>query len=342
MSKRVLLCLSHSIEEYDQLKLLSGLGYEVSSIGGYIDPRHPHDPKRPALGIDQVDVVREAVDGQNLDDNLGEAQAWIPDAILEWLGPTGIIIFHHYLDQRLWPQWHHLQDWIDGGGRVVWRTVGQSVEQNEKNAAMFRDVGLEIVRYSPREENIPGYAGSDALIRFYKDPEEWGGWTGEDPVVTNFTQELARRHPWTNSEYYIEATRGLACAPAGPGSEVLPGGMGILSYEDMKERLRTARAYLYTGTQPASYTLGLLEALMTGIPVISIAPSYMQIFPYGPSLYEGADLCGESFELPSHARLRLAQLLERPDHAYSYIQREATIAEFGIETVGRAWAEFLG
>jgi hypothetical protein len=30
--------------------------------------------------------------------------------------------------------------------------------------------GLEIVRYSPMERNIPGYIGEDALIRFYKDP----------------------------------------------------------------------------------------------------------------------------------------------------------------------------
>ena len=46
---RIALCLSHSIEEHDQLKLLSGMGYEVFSIGGYIDPANPHDDKRPAL-----------------------------------------------------------------------------------------------------------------------------------------------------------------------------------------------------------------------------------------------------------------------------------------------------
>ena len=45
----ILLLLAHSIEEHDQLRLLSGLGYDVFSIGGYIDPAHPHDPKRPAL-----------------------------------------------------------------------------------------------------------------------------------------------------------------------------------------------------------------------------------------------------------------------------------------------------
>ena len=39
--------------------------------------------------------------------------------------------------------------------------------------------------------------------------------------------------------------------PLGPGSEVI-GGPGALSYDEMKGWLRKARAYLYTGTQPAS------------------------------------------------------------------------------------------
>jgi hypothetical protein len=44
---RILLCLSHSIEEYDQLRLLHSLGHEVASIGGYIDPANPHVDIRP-------------------------------------------------------------------------------------------------------------------------------------------------------------------------------------------------------------------------------------------------------------------------------------------------------
>ena len=65
--------------------------------------------------------------------------------------------------------------------------------------------------------------------------------------------------------YYLEATRGLYARPAGPGSERLRG-VGSLSHEDMLDYLRRCRVYLYTGTQPASYTLGLMEAMLTGIP----------------------------------------------------------------------------
>src|SRR5690606_22023954 len=59
----------------------------------------------------------------------------------------------------------------------------------------------------------------------------------------------------------------------GPGNEAagaLDG--GPLGYEEMKQKLREARAYVYTGTKPACYTLGLVEALMTGVPVVALGP----------------------------------------------------------------------
>jgi len=344
MSKRVLLCLSHSIEEYDQLKLLSELGYEVASIGGYIDPSHPHDTKRPALPeVPCHQVVKDAVDALGTDDNFGAAQARIPEEILDWLGDDGVIIFHHYLSQRLFPQWRHLAKWRARGGRVVWRTVGQSVEQNELDAAEYRENGLEIVRYSPKEKNIPGYVGGDALIRFWKDPDEWTGWTGDLEIVTNVTQSLRNRGRWCNYDFWADATRGLNAVPAGEGSET-HGGQGLIPYDSMKALLRSARCYLYTGTQPASYTLGLLEALVTGIPVVSIGPSHMDIFPYGPKLFEGHELTQSWSDDPELCRNELIKLLNDPPYAAdrSDTQRRKAIALFGKDAVGNQWADFLG
>src|SRR5882672_9631261 len=168
----ILLALSHCVEEFDQLRLLSSLGYGVASIGGYIDPRHPHDPKRPALDIDMVPEIKAALDALGVDDNLCAAQGYLPDVALEW---ADVVIYHHRLE-RLFGQWDHLRHFRDRGGRIIWRTVGQSVEHNERQARPFRADGLEIVRYSPRERSLPGFAGEDALIRFYKDPDEWSGW----------------------------------------------------------------------------------------------------------------------------------------------------------------------
>lgn len=342
VAKRILLCLSHSIEEFDQLRLLSGLGYEVASIGGYINPAEPHDPKRPALDIPVYPEVQEAVDALEMDDNLGRAQSRIPEAILEWLGADGIIIFHHYLE-RLFEQWSHLDDWRSGGGRIVWRTVGQSVASNEERAKVFRDDGLEIVRYSPKEKNIPGYVGEDAMIRFYKDEEEWSGWTGELELVVNITQHLMQRDPFTNYGFWKAATEGLTAQPLGPGSDAI-GGPGELPLEKMMLGLQKARCYLYCGTQPASYTLGLIEAMMVGIPTVSIGPGHMTNFPYGPELYEGHELTGISSDDPVEAHKFLSSLLNDPETAAKFSQHQQfrTRKEFGMKPVGAAWANFLG
>jgi len=340
MSKRILLALSHAIEEFDQLKLLSGLGYEVASIGGYIDPAHPHDDKRPALpNIPRVSQIVDAVDALGTADNLGAAQANLPDAVFDWLGSDGIIIYHHYLE-RLYGQWPRIREW---GGRVIWRSVGQSVENNERIAAPYRRSGLERVAYSPKEANIPSYSGHDALIRFYKDPEEWQGWSGHESVVINFTQHLQARHPYTNFDFWDSATRGEVRVALGPGSEA-HGGSGSVSEDVMKDWLRRARAYLYTGTQPASYTLGLIEAMMTGIPIVSIGPSHMSVFPYGPDLFEGHELANSYADDPVGAHRMVVHLLTHRNvaHEASRIIRARAIELFGMETIAAQWRSYLG
>jgi hypothetical protein len=348
MTRRIVLCLSHSIEEHDQLRLLHEIGHEVASIGGYIDPAHPHDPKRPALpNVPMVPVIKEAVDNIGSDDNLGAAQSLLPDAVLEW---ADTIIYHHYLD-RLYGQWGRISDWLRGdpNRRVIWRTVGQSVDGNEFAAQPYRADGLEIVRYSPKERNIPNFAGEDALIRFYKDPEEWQGWNGSQPTVINITQHLRQRDPYTNWQFWEDATKGLNRMALGPGSEVL-GGPGELEFFQMQHMLRTARVYLYTGTQPASYTLGLIEAMMTGIPVVSIGPSHMQIFPYGPDLFEGHEIVDGSMKWSDDpAVIRdLLQTWYLRDGGPEGIPQEDSIAGrqraidlFGIDTIREQWRAFL-
>lgn len=327
--------LAHSIEEHDQMRLLSRLGYNVFSLGGYIDPSHPHDPKRPALpDAPYFPELKAAVDGLGTEDNLEQAKRRIPDAVLDW---ADVIICHHYEWKWLWPQWDRL-----AGKRIIWRTVGQSTEANERAASVFRSKGLQIVRYSPNEAAIPGYAGDDALIRFYKDPAEWTGWRGNDPRVINITQHLMQRGSATNGQFWVQATAGLPHLALGPGSHAI-GGPGEMTLEEMQAWLREARCYMYTGTQPASYTLGLLEAMMTGIPVVSIGPMWMTAFPYGPDLFEGHTLTGYGYNRPEDAKNMLKELLTNPSVASDVsAEQQETMREFTMEAVGNAWRNFLG
>jgi glycosyltransferase involved in cell wall biosynthesis len=338
--------LSHSIEAHNQLKLLTSLGYEVVDLGGYIEPARPHDPKRPALSeVPFFPEVKAAVDAMGTTDNIGAAQSHPPKALLDWLGPDGIWIQHHLMG-RLWSNFELWEAKADRPHlRVVWRSVGQTDPTLEHTAGFFRDTyGLERVAYSPNEAAMPGgYAGHDVLIRFHADPAEWGGWTGDRAHVLNITQNLFRRGSATHSSFWSQATTGLSVRLVGEGSEVA-GGAGILPFDEMKNELRIARVYLYLGTFAAPMTLGLIEALMTGIPVVSIGPGAWSCIPGWEGLFEGHELSSAWAEDPVEAGRLLRMYLDDDTFAAatSRGQRARAIETFGIETVGAAWKAFLG
>ena len=334
----IVICLSHSIEEFQQLTFLHELGHNVFSIGGYINPAHPHDIKRPAAPqVPHYPELQKAVDFAG---GLGPAQEHIPAAVLDW---ADIVIFHHYLD-RLWNQWDaKIKPWLkaDSSRRVIWRTVGQSNKHIELAAHPYRNQGLEILRYSPREAHLPNFAGQDALIRFWVDPAEWTGWVGDKRHVLNVTQHFKQRDPHTNWRAWEQFTKGLPRHTFGPGSEAI-GGPGQLPFEDMKAELRAARCYLYTGTQPASYTLGMIEAMMTGVPMVCIGRHWHDIHTYGPDLFEGPDLCVLA-ERHGNPRALLELLLNDDAHAQAISQqtRQVAIDNFAKDKIAREWKEFL-
>ncbi len=331
--------LAHSIEEYDQVRLLSGLGFDVFSLGAYIDPSHPLDdmraplpdaPHHPELKA-IVDAIPTTPDNE---DRLDLAKRHIPERILEW---ADVIICHHLESRWLWPQWKRLRH-----KRVIWRTVGQSGHGNEWAAVPYARDGLEIVRYSPKEWSIPNFAGASAMIRFYKDPADFHPWTGSSSHVLNVTQNPLERQEWVNLGWAAAALKGLPSLFVGKQTESV-GGTGKVSPTELLTHLANARAYLYTGTQPASYTLGLIEAMMTGVPVVSISPEWMKILPYGSKLYEGHEIAPLFASTPAEAHDMLRRILKDDDYArgVSKVSRLRALALFSRERAERAWEGWL-
>jgi len=338
----VLLLTSHAIAERDDLDMFTRMGVPCYSIGGAYDDV-PFEGKRPAVpNVVRYPELEAATIRQR--EQLTERHG-APGPYIDWakasLAPEVIawadtIIVHHFPDVWVHTNWPRIK-----GKRVIWRTCGQSNPMLEKTMRRFRAEGLEIVRYSPHEEMVFGrrpdyFAGSDAIIRFGKDPDEWSGWTGHEPFIANVTQDMAGRAEACGLTFYLEATANLPARPAGPRSDLLPGGVGSLDYEEMRAYLRASRAYLYTGTQPASYTLGLIEAMMTGTPVVSIGAA-----DFGTPLFEPiAPVARNSDE----ARAMLRALLDDPDLAAAMSEnaRQRAIQLFDLDAVSRDWARFLG
>jgi hypothetical protein len=174
----------HSVLEYDEVQLLLDLGHEVFSNGAYLDP------------AGHITLPRPGLRGAKSYPHYVELARSTPrtDMPLELIEPFDVVIVMHSPNVIV-QNWSKLRE-----KTVVWRSIGQSVPGIEQRLAACREDGLKIVRYSPKEENIPGFIGSDAMIRFYKDEDEYKGWTGELPQVVAFAQSLKGRREFCHYE----------------------------------------------------------------------------------------------------------------------------------------------
>jgi hypothetical protein len=208
----------------------------------------------------------------------------------------------------------------------------------------FKAQGMEIVRYSPAEkrafEALGVFAGEDAMIRFGKDPDDYGPWIGDVAKVGNLAQHdvvPGQRDPFINWPFVLEATKGLPTDFVGSNAETVGG--RSLGYDDLRDWLRHIRCMVYTGTQPASYTLGLMEAMLTGVPTISIGKREMWL----PELFEADELV--SWADPEGARQYLGIMLATDPTALldqSSRTRAKGIDLFGYDAIGAQWVDYLG
>ncbi len=93
------------------------------------------------------------------------------------------------------------------------------------------------------------------------DPDAYGPWRGDTPHVLSIIHSW-RERGW-HYRAYREATAGLATLHV----DHLDPSQPTRRYEELVELLRGARVYLHDGEQ--EYTITLVEAMMTGLPIVS-------------------------------------------------------------------------
>lgn len=330
---KILYLSCHSILEYDEIKLLSELGHEIFSMGTYHNPGKIDDPKRPVLDIPYYPELEKLATPDDKNN--------INPALIDW---ADVILVMHRVDW-IRDNWEKMRHKI-----VVLRTIGQSTADTETQVRPLRREGLKIIRYSPREQTIPGYCGGDTLIRFYKDSNEFKGWTGEKKEVITVAQSFQQRFQFSNWDTFRKATAGLPARVYGPHNE--PTGEmngGCPDYEGLKAVLRENRVFFYTGTHPASYTLGFIEAMMTGIPVVALGPYLGNSWDHpAQQTYEVPNIIrngvnGFISDNLDELRFNIRALLENQTLAkqISEAGRKTAIKYFDKAKIKPIWAEFL-
>jgi hypothetical protein len=323
----------HSIHEYDEVKLFKEIGIDVFSHGAYTDPNVSGDGMRPPIGGERNEELIELAK-RNPKEAMSKEFLDHFDVVVDMHTPTWIT-----------QNWGLLKDKI-----TIWRTNGQSTAEVENQMKKCRDEGMKIVRYSPIERHLPNYIGEDAMIRFYKDPDEFKGWTGEIPRVITCVQNMKERRYATNYDVFEEVTKGFPRKIYGPHNEnFCKDSGGFVGYERLKEVLRKSRVYFYTGTQPAPYTLNLIEAMMTGIPIVAIGPGlgnpkflpdhYTYEIP--GIIQNGVD--GLYSDNPEQLKNAIKIMLERRDAAQLIgdAGRKKAIEIFGKDKIKAQWTEYF-
>ena len=323
----------HSAAEHDDLKLFHELGIQVFSHGSYVNPQCPGDPKRPSLNLSYDPHFVEL------------CSKYTKEKMGKELVESFNVIYSLWMPHWVIDNWGVLKDKM-----VIFRTIGQSVPNNELSLkALYENPNFKIVRYSPQEELIPGYIGADAIIRFYKDPEEFKDWNGKENRVITVGQSMKHRTAACGFEFFEKATKKFERRLFGPGNSDSGIAGGILEYETLKKVYRDNRVYFYTGTQPACYTMNGIEAMMTGIPIVSIGHklgdvSFVKeqrsfemhkIIKNGESGFWSDDIdCLEK---------RVGELLEDENLAKRISQagRERAIELFGKEKIKKQWKDFF-
>ena len=245
----------HEVLEQQELQLFSDMGIDVFSLGAYSDPIGHPSLKRPS-------VTGLKTHSEFMKYNYEYPKTNLPQ---EFFDNFNVIMIMHT------PEWI-TENWEKMKNKtVIWRSIGQSTITVENMIRRMRYEGMKIVRYSPMEDNIPANIGSDALIRFYEDETELKDWNGNTKRVINITQTLKGRASNCHYDQIMQIINGFPALIYGTGNDDLgPLNGGSLSYDLIKGALRDNRVFLYAGTWPACYTLSFCEALMMGIPVISI------------------------------------------------------------------------
>lgn len=350
---RILYLSCHSVLEFDELSLLTELdsnlpenhrlGIEAFSMGAYSNPTQSGDYMRSVIAKGRFYPDLYSVAMQSDKDNLH-------DELIKW---CDVVWFMHnsaipgQKEQQRWlvRNWQKIQKYKK---KAIWRSIGQSTPEIEKELAEYRAKGLKIVRYSPLEEKIPNYAGSDALIRFAKDKYEFTGWTGNTQQVIAVAQSFKKRGEHLGYSLFEKVTYGLNRKVYGTENADLGDvNGGSPSYEELKATLRDARCMFYYGTQPAPYTLSLIEAMLTGVPIVAVGKTLRNtIYPW--ESYEVPDIIGNGIngfvsddvgELRGYVEL----LLNDPDTARRIGEagRDTAIKLFDRSVITQQWADFL-
>jgi hypothetical protein len=185
------------------------------------------------------------------------------------------------------------------------------------------------------ETKARSWGQSCPVIRPCADPDEYRGFEGTRPValrVANQVMQRPERFAWSA---HLAITHGHAAELVGH-NPALTGVLPASSWDELKARYREHRAYVHTAGLGLDdgYNLGVVEAMVTGMPIVSLAGSDSPIVN---------DYSGYVSDDVAYLNARLGALLADRDLAMTMGARARTCAIelFSVSRFVKAWQAAL-
>tara|TARA_Y100000034_G_scaffold120932_1_gene164556 strand:+ start:460 stop:1551 length:1092 start_codon:yes stop_codon:yes gene_type:complete len=209
---------------------------------------------------------------------------------------------------------------------------------------MWRHDGI-VVSYCQEEADLfPDH--SIPVIQFAKDPDEWFGWNFYQtaPSILYAANDLQARKGACHYDEFMATARTGQWTLTGKNNEALGGDR--LDYETYKHTMRNCRAFFNLGTVPATYTLSIIEAAMTGMPILT--PRYEH--PPTCPVYSVPRIFGDAIVVGSIRKLnrKITKWLAGGRGAHKEMDRlsqrarETAKREFGIDVIWPKWQALIG
>lgn len=167
------------------------------------------------------------------------------------------------------------------------------------------------------------------------DLADYGGYTGEEPVILRVGNTMRQRNLMFDVDFQEAACAGLPSRVLGANPEIA-GAAPAPSWDALRAHYRNARCLLHVTREEYEdgYNLAMLEAMATGMPVVSLANNTSP-------LTDGVDGFVSADAAVLNARLR--ELLDDRElaRALGARARETVAAKFPMEAFCEKWREAI-
>jgi glycosyltransferase involved in cell wall biosynthesis len=269
---KILYLSCHETLEADELKVLDSLGHQVFSMGHYVDPLNPLHPTREgALPIktdkELLNKFKYYHDYPKIQKEFGNIT--IKDILnvyykrihREFAKNFDAFVIAHFED-NLTLNWESFK-----GKPIIMRYIGQP--QTHFSPYLSK---VKTVAYSETEKFISRLHKFDKIIYPYVDTDYYNHWQGGGDYVLTINKWFKKRGSYSAWDTYLRVTDEFNRIVGGFENDDIPFSAGELKPNEIQELRQKAPVYFSTCTKPGPFTYSFIEALSTGIPMVTVGP----------------------------------------------------------------------